>query len=318
MSIKGHLRELQWRLMIVAAAFIAGACLAYSYQDQLVNLLLAPLHGEKLVYLTPGGGFSFVFMITIYAGVALAFPVLLQQIYAFLKPVLPAQARRKSVIITLSSFVLLASGIIFGYLVAVPNALSFLYSFADKYVDASLTAESYLSFVTIYTIGIGIAFQVPLLLLLINLIKPLKPGGMFKAERWVILGAFIVAAIITPTVDPVNQIIIAGPLIAVYQLGVIAVLCINGRKKHHAKKTQRLEAVGSVPTPKAASHVLPMPPTTPSVQPALQGPLITEISGGIPAMHRAAAPVKSPIPTPPTAQPVRSLDGIMSVQQQTV
>ena len=316
MSIKGHLRELQWRLMIVAAAFIAGACLAYSYQDQLVSLLLAPLHGEKLVYLTPGGGFSFVFMITIYAGVALAFPVLLQQIYAFLKPVLPLHARRKSVIIALSSFVLLASGIVFGYLVAVPNALTFLYSFADKYVDASLTAESYLSFVTIYTIGIGIAFQVPLLLLLSNLIKPLKPGGMFKAERWVILGAFIVAAIITPTVDPVNQIIIAGPLIVVYQLGVIAVLCINARKKRDAKKTLREKSPAQEPVLQPAPQALKPAVQTIEELPA-PTPLITEISGGIPAMHRAAAPIQPHAQAIPT-RPVRSLDGIISVQQQTI
>ena len=240
-SIKRHLKELQWRLMLVAAFFITGAVVAYQYRDTLINLLMAPLHGEKLVYLTPGGGFSFILMVTVYAGLIVAFPVLLQQLYAFLRPVLPVKVQNKSAIILVSSLLLMTAGVAFGYLVAVPNALTFLYSFADSYVDASLTAESYLSFVVAYTVGIGLTFQVPLLLLLINAIKPLTPGGLFKSEKWVLLGAFIVAAIITPTVDPVNQMVIAGPVIVVYQIGVVAVLMNIAKVRRQAKKAVKLE-----------------------------------------------------------------------------
>jgi len=243
MSAKRHLRELQWRLMLVAAFFIIGACLAYSYQSTLIPLLLNPLGGEKLVYLNPAGGFSFIFMISIYAGIALAFPVLLQQLYAFLKPVLPVAAQRKSTIIIISSLLLLISGVLFGYLVAVPNALTFLYAFADQYVEASLTAESYLNFIIAYTIGIGIVFQLPLLLLLVHTIKPLKPGGLLRSEKWVVLVAFIIAAIITPTPDPVNQAIIAGPVVVVYQIGVIAVLLNIAKSRRTQKKAQRVELV---------------------------------------------------------------------------
>lgn len=240
-SIKRHLRELQWRLMLVAAFFIAGACLAYSFQAQLIPLLLNPLGGEKLVYLNPAGGFNFIFLVSIYAGMALSFPVLIQQIYAFLKPALPSAAHKKSPVIIISSFLLLIAGIVFGYMIAVPNALTFLYGFADQYVEASLTAESYLNFIIAYTIGIGIVFQVPLLLLLINSIKPLTPGGLWRSERWVILLSFIVAAIITPTPDPVNQAIIAVPVIAVYQIGVVAVLISIARRKRTTKRTVRKE-----------------------------------------------------------------------------
>lgn len=241
-SIKRHLKELQWRLMIVAGFFIIGAVVAYQYRDTLINLLMSPLHGEKLVYLTPGGGFSFIFMVTIYAGIAVAFPVLIHQLYGFLKPVLPAKIQNKSTIIIISSFALMIAGIVFGYLVAVPNALVFLYSFAGSYVDASLTAESYLSFVVAYTIGIGLTFQVPLLLLFIHAVKPLSPGGLMKSERWVILGAFVAAAIITPTVDPVNQAVIAGPIIVVYQIGVIAIMINVAKTRRIAKKALKQQS----------------------------------------------------------------------------
>lgn len=238
-SVKRHLKEIQWRLMLVALFFIAGATLAYQFQQYFIPLLLDPLHGEKLVYLNPAGGFSFIFLISIYAGIAVSFPLLVQQIYAFLRPALPVSVRKKSVFILLSSFFLMVSGIAFGYFIAVPNALGFLYGFADAYVNASLTAESYLNFIVGYTIGIGIVFQIPLLLMLRHTISPLKPGGLMKSEQWVVLGVFIVAAIITPTPDPVNQTIMALPIIAVYQIGVVAVLISIAKTRLAAKKANK-------------------------------------------------------------------------------
>lgn len=274
MSAKRHLRELQWRLMIVAAFFIIGATLAYQFQKTLVPFLLDPLNGEKLVYLNPAGGFSFIFLISIYSGIALAFPVFMQQLYAFLRPALPEAARKKSAVIILSSFLLLFGGIAFGYFVAVPNALAFLYSFADQFVEASLTAESYLNFIIAYTIGIGIVFQLPLLLLLIHTIKPLTPGGLGKSEKWVVLLAFIIAAIITPTPDPVNQAIIAGPVIVVYQIGVIAVLITIARtarkEKRAARQASQTEALVIATEPQATPlQTAPSFTSAPSLTPML-------------------------------------------------
>lgn len=254
-SVKRHLKELQWRLVLVAAFFITGAVLAYNFQAQLVPALLNPLHGEKLVYLNPAGGFSFIFLISIYAGIALSLPVLIQQLYAFLRPALPDTARRRSSIIIVCSFLLLTGGISFGYFFAVPGALDFLYGFADQYVNASLTADSYLNFLIAYTIGIGIVFQIPLLLLLVNSIRPISPGGLMKSEKWVVLIAFIVAAIITPTPDPINQAIIAGPVIIVYQFGVIAILISHARRRHQAKKALKLEAKQAAYTAKQAQTI---------------------------------------------------------------
>lgn len=225
--------------MLVALFFIAGATLAYQFQEYFIPLLLDPLHGEKLVYLNPAGGFSFIFLISIYAGIAVSFPILMQQMYAFLRPALPVSVRKKSVVVLISSFFLMLSGIAFGYFIAVPNALTFLYGFAESYINASLTAESYLNFIVGYTIGIGIVFQLPLLLMLRHTISPMSPGGLLKSEKWVLLGSFVVAAIITPTPDPVNQTIMAAPIIAVYQIGVAAVLFTIAKTRRAAKKANK-------------------------------------------------------------------------------
>ena len=267
---KQHLKELRNRSLIVAIFFIVGACLAYSFQPQVIDAVLAPLKGQKLVYLNPAGGFNFIFLIAIYAGLALAIPVLIQQLYAFIRPALPESAQKKSSSLIIGSFLLLVAGVLFGYFVAVPNALAFLYSFADAYIDASLTADSYLNFIIAYTIGIGLVFQIPLLLLLINSIKPLTPGTLMKSEKWVLLVSVIIAAIITPTPDPVNQLIIAGPVIIVYQIGVVIILVSLHKKyratKRDAKKVARMQ---KFPEVKQTSVPLPYLPPQPVAAPVL-------------------------------------------------
>ena len=277
-----HLKELRFRALIVAVFFIVGACLAYSFQTPVIDAILAPLKGQKLVYLNPAGGFSFIFMISVYAGLAFAFPVLIHQLYAFVRPALPATAQKKSTLLIVSSFLLLFSGMAFGYFVAVPNALTFLYSFADQFINASLTADSYLNFVIAYTIGIGIVFQIPLLLLLINTIKPFTPSALMQSEKWVIVMSFIVAAIITPTPDPINQTIVAAPVIIVYQIGVFIILSSIYRKRRAEKRLLKKElaaerlnkkrGVVSAPAPQPESYKAPTPIQNqrPVIRPVLQ------------------------------------------------
>jgi len=295
-----HLKELRTRVFIVAIFFILGASLAYTFQAPVIDAVLAPLKGEKLVYLNPAGGFSFIFMVSIYAGVALAFPILIQQLYAFIRPALPENAQKKSSKLIIGSFLLLIGGMAFGYFVAVPNALVFLYSFADKFIDASLTADSYLNFVIAYTIGIGIVFQIPLLLLLINSIKPFTPGGLMKSEKWVIVISFIVAAIITPTPDPINQTIIAGPVVVVYQIGVIIILA-SIFKKHRAAKKLRKTELAVQKLSKKRGLVAP----TPSKPAAHKTPT--------PVHHHQPVPIFQPIvqPKPVQSTPARSMDGFV-------
>jgi sec-independent protein translocase protein TatC len=225
------------------------------------------LHGEKLVYLNPAGGFNFVLLISIYTGLALTIPILIQQLYGFLKPILPKRAQYYAGRLFVFSLLLLVAGVAFGYYLAIPGALHFLYSFASDYVTASLTADSYLNFVIAYTIGLGIVFQLPLLVLFFHWIKPLTPSGLLKSERWVILFSFIAAAIITPTPDPLNQTVIALPVVAVYQLGAIMVLVAIARQRKRNRQAARLRQFAPIAKqPVAQSQPLAAPKVAP-VQP---------------------------------------------------
>lgn len=218
-----HIYELRTRLFWVFASVVAASSVGFYFKDLLIAFIKAPLDGEKLVYLTPGGGFSFIFTVCLYFGVLLTIPVIMYQLYRFLQPVFGRASRKLIAAIIILSSVLATAGAVFGYFVAIPAAIEFLTTFAGDAVAPSLTAESYLGFVVAYMLGLAVLFQLPLLLYIIDYVRPFPPGGLLSSQRYVLAGAIIAAAIITPTPDVINQAIVAGPIILVYQLGAIAV-----------------------------------------------------------------------------------------------
>lgn len=233
-----HINELRSRVTWVVLVFIVTSAVAYNYRDILVHLVLSPLGDQKLIYLTPAGGFSFIFQITMYAGAVVTAPILIYHLYRFVVPALPKHAREHSFGVIFSAILLMLGGVAFGYFVAIPAALHFLTTFAGEYVQPNLTADSYLGFVLAYVAGLGVLFQLPLLLVFWNWMTPLGPTKLLLSERYVIVFAFIAAAIMTPTPDVLNQSLIAIPIIAIYQFGVIAVILANQSSRRKQKKAE--------------------------------------------------------------------------------
>lgn len=276
LTFADHIRELRTRFFIVAAIFLLASCLAYVFRAPILTVLLSPLNGEKLVYLNPAGGFNFILLISIYCGMAVSIPIFIHQLYGFLRPILPARTQHYAGRLFLLSLTLLVAGVAFGYFMAIPGALHFLYSFASDYVTASLTADSYLNFVIAYTIGLGIVFQLPLLLLFFHWVKPLTPSGLLKSQRWVVLLAFVAAAIITPTPDPLNQTVIAVPVIAVYQLGVFMVLIAIARQRKRTRLAAQRQAIKRIAKP-----FVPPAPVAAVAAPAAPKPSVATPRGSI-------------------------------------
>ena len=223
---------------------------------------MAPLHGQKLVYLTPGGGFSFIFTVCLYFGALLTIPVVMYHIYRFLQPVLGKTSKKLISVIILLSSLLALGGAAFGYFVAVPAAIQFLMTFAGDAVTPNLTAESYLGFIVAYMLGLAVLFQLPLLLYIIDHVRPFPPGALLSSQRFVIVGAVIAAALITPTPDVINQLIVAGPIILIYQLGAIAVFIrrkIGRRAVNAPPKKQPEWAENSLLDEVIAESVAPTP-----------------------------------------------------------
>ncbi|HET8690132.1 MAG TPA: twin-arginine translocase subunit TatC [Candidatus Saccharimonadales bacterium] len=322
-----HIGELRKRVAWVALVFVIASAVAYNFRDLLIDIVLKPLGDQKLVYLTPAGGFTFIFQITLYVGAVVAAPLLVYHIYKFVQPALPVRARRYSLRIVLSACLLMIAGVCFGYFVAVPAALHFLTTFAGDYITPNLTADSYLNFIVAYVVGLGILFQLPLLLVFWNWINPMSTGKLLSSERHLVLLAFIAAAMITPTPDVFNQSLIAVPIILIYQFGVMAVLLINRRQRsaqRHRTKILKLAEVSSQ-TPRRPRDRIELEPetvTVQSVKPADGRPTVIDIANPTrpSQLSRIARPARPPIRSVrPVSRPGvrsrRSIDGISWTRQ---
>lgn len=225
-----HLQELQKRLIWVSLSIAALGFGAYFIHEQLVNLLRQPL-GQTLYYTSPMGGFTFLFKLCMVAGLIASLPVVLYHIFEFLGPMLKKRHRLVIITYTFWSFILACAGVLFAYFISLPSALHFLTQFGDKGIESLIGANEYFNFALAYVGGLALLFQIPLLLLFINRITPLSPKKLLKAQRFVIAGSFIVAAMLTPTPDPFNQALMALPMIVLYQLSILLIWRVNKRRK---------------------------------------------------------------------------------------
>ncbi|NCU37660.1 twin-arginine translocase subunit TatC [Candidatus Saccharibacteria bacterium] len=230
LTLMDHLRELQRRVVIIVVSFLMVSAAAYPFFGEIVRLIVAPLGNEhQLVYLTPGGAFSFIMQVCLYVGVIGALPVIIYQLYRFVMPAVAQVALKHALLYTGASFAMAVVGIVFSYTVTLPAALYFLTNFDLSNINPMLTIESYFAFVMAYLIAGALLFQLPLIMMMINRVKPLKPQKLFSYQPKVILVSFIVAAILSPTPDALNQILLASPIVVMYQVGIIMVWIANKR-----------------------------------------------------------------------------------------
>lgn len=283
-----HIRELQSRLLIVGVAFIAAAGAAVPFFDRIVDTLMSPLSpDQKLVYLTPGGAINFMLKVCIYVGIIGALPVIIFHLYRFLMPVVKRVHLRTALKYTMISFLLACAGILFAYFVSLPASLYFLTNFNLYHIDPMLTIDSYLSFVMTYVVAGAALFQLPLVMIIIDSVRPQPPKRLMKYQRFIIVGSFVVAAIITPTPDALNQTILASPIIVMYQVGVMLIAWKHRKLKRH-------------------SHATPA-----AIRQPLQNPVVNSAM----AMPQPAQPVKQASVAPTNTQPARLISDMKPISR---
>ena len=237
-----HLHELRKRLFYIGLSVGVCGAAAIAVQEQLTAALLKPSDGQQFIYTTPGGGFDFVFKLCLYTGIAGSIPVIVYQLIQYLQPLVKHQTARFVMVSSVWSSALALLGIAFGYFIGLPAAMHFLLKgFSSEQIQALISIQSYMNFVLVYLLGSALLFQLPLILLVINKLKPLKPATLFRQQRWVILGAFIAGAIISPTPDIRNQAMLSGPIILMYELSIILIWAINRKHRKPKKVLELLE-----------------------------------------------------------------------------
>jgi sec-independent protein translocase protein TatC len=233
LKLEDHLNELKNRFLSILLVFIASSLAGFIFREYLLKILIRPMDGP-LYYTTPAGGFNFMLSLSICFGVLVTIPFAAYHLALFIRPAQPVNKKIPILLIITASFLLMWLGIFFAYYFSIPAALTFLKSFGPGNINSIITAESYLLFVSMFVLGFGVLFQLPLVMFLINLLVKMHVKSLFRAQKWVVLAAFVLAAIITPTPDIINQVMMAIPIVILYQISVLTVYITNRRVDSHS------------------------------------------------------------------------------------
>jgi sec-independent protein translocase protein TatC len=243
MSLLDHLDELRKRLLYSVVALAVTIGLSWVFVERIFDFLerpITPYLGEgdgagQLVVLGVQDAFVLYFKVAALAGVFLAAPFLLYQLYAFIAPGLYKRERLWAVPFVFAGTLFFVAGGAFAYTVAFPLAVDFLVGIGNDQFDVMITGDRYLSFLMLVMLGLGAMFELPIVVFLLAVIGVVTPQTLLKKFRWAVLAIFVVAAIITPTPDVVNLLVFALPSIALYLVGVAAAWVVVGRREKRKK-----------------------------------------------------------------------------------
>lgn len=221
LSVVDHLDELRTRIVIALGAVILTTAICF-WQDELVlDIINAPLpEGKQPITLAPTEAFLTTITLSAYAGILIALPVVLYQLYAFVLPAFTPTERRVARPLILLVPVLFIAGTVFAYFVILEPALDFLLGFNANEFQTEVRARDYYSFAMLLMIAMGLMFQVPIGVLSVTRLGIVSVEQLRKNRRYAILGLVIVAALL-PTVDPVTLILETVPLIILYELSIL-------------------------------------------------------------------------------------------------
>jgi sec-independent protein translocase protein TatC len=225
MGLFEHIRELRQRLFRAVIVWIVATIGSSMVVDRLINWLVAPAKAAgprvSIIVTSPPQGAIIYFQVALAAGFALALPYILWEIYGFIAPGLYRNERTAFVSGIPAVFVFFLLGAVFTLQLLIPTSLPVLMGFLGDIVEPMYMLESYLSFVTTLVLWMGIIFQTPLIVFLIARLGLVTPPQLSKARRMVWFLAVVFAAIITPTTDPVTLLLVTGPFIALYEIGLL-------------------------------------------------------------------------------------------------
>ena len=253
-----HIKELRRRILWIVLAIGFSAGIAYVLRMRLIVYLQRPL-GAPLFYTSPAGSFNFILKLSTLIGIFVALPVIIYNLLRFIEPALPITIKRRAMLTVISaSFSLALAGIAFSYFCLLPLSLHFFSSYASAQIKPLISANEYLSFMMGHLITFALVFQIPLVVLFINWIKPIKPGKLLRYQRHIIVGSFGLAVILPFTYDPISQFIVAVPIVVLFYLSII-LLWIANRKLVYPEDVQpEITVLKSVPTPYLAPTPLPV------------------------------------------------------------
>jgi sec-independent protein translocase protein TatC len=228
MGLFEHLKELRDRAIRAFLSLVVGTAIGFFFAGQGLELLRQPYctiveTAEECVFqiLDPTGGVIVYFRIALTIGGIIAIPYITYQFMMFIVPGLTKRERGVILRSIPAVTLLFVLGVVFTWVLLLPPALGFLDDFLPNLFRTEWTADGYLSFVTALIFWMGVAFESPLVFFVLSVLGIVTPGGLAKNWRIAVVGAAVAAALITPTIDPVNMALVMGPLLVLYVLSIL-------------------------------------------------------------------------------------------------
>jgi sec-independent protein translocase protein TatC len=245
MGFLEHLEELRRRIIYCIVALAVGFFLCWGYAERIYEIMQRPIMqalqhngmSEKLVYLNPVEPFNLYLKVAALAGLFVASPFVLYQVWLFISPGLYRNEKRYVMPFMVSTVGLFLAGGYFGYKLVYPQALEFLISYGKQF-QPMITIGEYTDLFLTIIIGMGVIFEMPILVFFLSLMGIVTAGWMWRNLRYSILVIFIIAAILTPTTDILNMCIFAAPMIALYIVSIAIAWMVHPtqRRKRAEKK----------------------------------------------------------------------------------
>jgi sec-independent protein translocase protein TatC len=225
MTLVQHLAELRRRLIVSVVAFAAGAGIAAVFYQWMFNLLQRPYcrvnpHNCSFYVTGPLDPLTFRIEMAAFGGLVIALPVMLFQLWRFITPGLHPHEKRYAIPFVLASVVLFVAGSALAYTVF-PHALAFLKSVGGPTLHEILSPNQYLSLILLMMVLFGLTFEFPVVLVALQLARVVTPRQLLHAWRWAVIGMTLVAAIFTPSADPLSMLVLLAPLVVFYFLSIL-------------------------------------------------------------------------------------------------
>ncbi len=221
LSMMEHFKELRKRLLICFIALVVTTCIGMAYSERGLQILIRPLGDVIPQTINVTEGFVVYFKVAFIVGVALASPVIVYEVVLYMLPGLLPHERKYLYFLIPGVFICFILGVVFATYVMLPAAINFMQGFLTTIVENHWTLDNYISFVTRVILSMGVVFQLPLILFFLAKIGVVTPKSLGKFRKWAFLLAAVVAAMVTPTPDPVNMMIVMVPLYLLYEIGVL-------------------------------------------------------------------------------------------------
>jgi sec-independent protein translocase protein TatC len=215
-----HIEELRQRIFLVLGVILLLTCAAFIEVKTLVKILELPISNVKFFQLSPGEYFISTIKISFYTGLLFSSPFVIGQLILFLLPGLTKKETKIVLPLLLGSLLLFGLGLAFSYYTLIPAALNFFLNYSEEVLEPLWSFDQYFEFILVLFYSTGLAFQIPIIQILIGLLNIVSPKQMLGAWRYIILMSTILGAVLTPSTDPLTQLLLSLAILLLYFLGL--------------------------------------------------------------------------------------------------